>query len=172
MGIKVGLGVAVLCAGVGFLPPALAQTSPGQTPKVTQAAIYAPTSLVPEPGLPRTPDGHPDFQDVVWNADFFAYLQSPGSLVVSEEQAKVGYQRMMATLLASPLFALDPETPELMKRSEGFPIVRGQRRSRLLVLPADGRMPFTPAATKEIQAGQLALLNAARADNPEERTPN
>ena len=53
---------------------------------------------------------------------------------------------------------LDPEVPELMKAADGLPIVRGERRTRSVVLPADGRLPYTPAARKESQRGSAAVM--------------
>jgi len=38
---------------------------------------------------------------------------------------------------------LDPEVPYLMDAADGLPLVRGERRSRLVVQPADGRSPRT-----------------------------
>jgi hypothetical protein len=154
---------------LAFPPHGAAQTPPPATPGA--APVYMPTSLTAEPGLPRTPDGHPDFQGVIWNANFIAYLQgAPNSdLVISEERAKAAADQMITMFLSNPALKLDPEVHDLMKHSDGFPIVRGQRRSRLLVLPANGRMPFTPEANRDIASGSLKAMVATSADNPEER---
>ena len=65
------LGAALIAS-----PFAAAQTPPNRSdtsqippasvsaPAKPAAPVYTPTSLVAEPGLPRTPDGHPDFQNV------------------------------------------------------------------------------------------------------------
>ena len=134
-----------------------AQTAP--------ASVYVPTSLAAEPGLPRTPDGHPDFQDVVWNANFFAYLQGGTSpeTVLPEAKAKELFGKVFAVFEKNPLFKIElPLDPV-----DGFPIVRGERRTRLLVLPADGKMPFTADARKELA---VPLSMTLKADNPEERS--
>jgi hypothetical protein len=39
----------------------------------------------------------------------------------------------------------------LVPLSDGLPIVRGQRRTRAVVLPADGRVPYAPAVRKETE---------------------
>jgi hypothetical protein len=162
--------------------PAFAQTSPEQgtnlstlpaaaSTRPTIAAEYQPTSLEPDNpfALPRTPEGRPDFQGVVWHANHFAYLQGPPGtpLVISETAATAAFERTVAPLTNNPALALDPEIADLIAGIEGFPIVRGERRTRLLVLPADGRMPFTEAARKELATPALDVLGA---DNVEERT--
>ena len=40
---------------------------------------------------------------------------------------------------------LDPEVPELMRSTDGLPIVGGERRTRSIVQPADGKLPYTEA---------------------------
>ena len=44
---------------------------------------------------------------------------------------------------------LDPEIPVNIRNTDGLPIVRGERRTRAVVLPADGKLPYTPEALKE-----------------------
>jgi hypothetical protein len=142
---------ARLCAPICTLmfgPTAIAQiapAAPGQAPAIPS---YTPTSLKPEVGLPRTPDGRPDFQDAVWTTDFFSMLEASPmgpSLVVSEAQARAISDTLVKTFTA-PFYAklFDAETLDLMRGSRGLPIVRGERRSRLIVLPADGKLPLTP----------------------------
>lgn len=55
----------------------------------------------------------------------------------------------------------------LVTQSDGLSIVRGQRRTRALVLPADGKLPYSAAARKELSGPQPDRP----ADNPEQR-PN
>jgi hypothetical protein len=137
------------------------------------APVYTPTSLIAEPGVPRTPDDHPDFQDVVWYGSYFSMIEAvpmmlPPELVLSEEKAKATFDKMMAMFAASMKAALetDPEAADLLASTKGFPIVRGERRTRLVVLPADGKIPFTAEARKEA-AG--AMNRTLKSDNPEER---
>src|SRR5689334_9377934 len=70
------------------------------------------------------------------------------NLVVSEAEAKVIAASAGGAL--SDFFAksLDPELPMLIPLSDGLATVRGQRRTRAVVQPADGRLPYTPAARK------------------------
>jgi hypothetical protein len=60
--------------------------------------------------------------------------------------------------------ALDPEVPVAIRSTDGFPIVRGERRTRVVVAPADGKLPYTPEIRKE-----LSSRSPQRYDNPEER---
>jgi hypothetical protein len=62
---------------------------------------------------------------------------------------------------------LDPEVPETMRNVEGLPRVLGERRTRAVVIPADGMLPYTEAARKEANRGQ----GMGGFDNIEER-PN
>lgn len=149
---------------------AIAQ-SPAAPPLTAPA--YAPTSLQAEPGLPRTPDGHPDFQ-AVWTTDFFPMMEaSPlsATLVVPEEQAKKLIDMVITGFINTPAAErfLDDEARRLIIHSRGLPLVRGQRRSRLVVLPADGKLPYTPEARKE--AATTDALTGKLFDNPEERPP-
>ena len=85
-------------------------------------------------------------------------------LVLPESDAKV-----LADILADEMAAqadknLDPEVREKIKITEGFAIVRGERRTRAVVLPLDGKLPYTPEARKESMTSPVA-----RYDNHEER---
>ena len=144
-----------------------ASADPAQQPAPTPAppAVYTPTSLTPEPGLPRTPDGHPDFQDAVWATNFFPVFDaSPlaSTLVVSEAEAKKMVDTMVAGMASVPGFQIDPEAHELIGGTDGLPIVRGERRSRLIVLPANGKLPMSPEAKK--MASGKDIMDGAKDD--------
>jgi hypothetical protein len=165
-----GLLAMALAAAVPLHGASAAETAAATTPP----AIYTPTSLKPEAGVPRAPDGHPDLQGVVWDAYFFAPLQiGPSKLALSlpEDQARKAHRALVSGFLDSPVFkpilALDPEFEGILNNSKGFPIVRGERRSRLLVLPADGQLPLTPEGKKASQMSMSAMVD--KADNPEDR---
>jgi hypothetical protein len=165
-GLILAVGSAALADEPTVAPPA-----PAAAP-----AVYKPTSLRPAPGVPRTAEGHPDLQGVVWDAYFFAPLQltqvklAPG-LVLPEADARKAHRALVSSFLDSPIFkpilALDPEFEGILNDSKGFPIVRGERRSRLLVLPADGKLPLTPEGKKQSQISMSAMVD--KADNPEDR---
>jgi len=143
---------ACLAAGLTwFAPPSLAQTA--------QSATYT---------VPRTSFGAPSIEGT-WEANFIFTLEaSPdaASLTLPEKEAEA-LAATRADFIAK-LFdeQLDPEIPVNIKNTEGLPIVRGERRTRAVVLPADGKLPYTPEALKESKSG-----GPANYDNYEER-PN
>lgn len=158
-------------------PIAFAQTpsAPSATPAAsapTPPPVYVPTSLAAEPGLPRTPDGHPDFQNAVWAANFFpVFAANPmtKSLTVSEAEGKKMIQMMIAGFLQMPdaNIKIDPEVETIMQSNDGFPLVRGERRTRMVVLPADGKLPLTDDARKLLKSS--SPLESGPLDNPEQR---
>ncbi len=162
--VVAGVSLAMLAA-----PVAIAQTSPVRG-----------TSLAAPADLPRTPDGHPDFQGVVWTAtsNFFAPLESspmtPAQLVLPEDKAQEAFGRIMAMFMTPAVKKMiediDPQAAELIKDMKGFPLVRGERHTRLLVLPADGKLPLTPEARKDVPVG--FNIPVGKADNPEDRAPS
>jgi hypothetical protein len=105
-----------------------------------------------------------------WRVNFILPMEAQpenARLIVSEAEATVvaaaAGKRMSEFFAAS----LDPEIPMLVPLSDGLPIVRGQRRSRAVVQPASGVLPYTAAGRKEADGFPP---DAAR-DNPEDR-PN
>ncbi len=144
------------------LPAAIAQTP--QAPKTTETPKTA-TPYV----APRTSFGDPSFEGV-WTQNFVILMEAHPRvpmLVLPEADAQA-FAMQAATGIGNALDqSLDPEVPELMKMTDGLPIVRGERRTRSVVLPADGALPYTEAARKESRRGP----QNPRLDNPEER-PN
>lgn len=105
-----------------------------------------------------------------WRVNFILPMEAPPgtpALVVSEKDAKVVAATAGQALSDEFAKTLDPELPQLVTQSDGLAIVRGQRRTRAVVLPSDGKLPYTPAARKEIGAPPPDIP----ADNPEQR-PN
>jgi hypothetical protein len=158
---------AALCFG----SICFAQTPPAQAPAPAPAS-YIPTSLVPEPGLPRTPDGRPDLQGAVWAVNFFPVFEATpmsAALSVPEPEAKKIVDTMVAGFVKSvgPALELDPEGEDLLTGTEGLPIVRGERRTRLVVMPADGKVPMKPEVRKEVSSSNPMAIGPL--DNPEQR---
>jgi hypothetical protein len=147
---------ACLFAGVAcFAPMSTAQT-------VAQASAAAPYVA------PRTSYGAPSIEGI-WGANFVFTLEASAdtpSLTLPEREA-----RALADARANQIAKifdeqLDPEIPVNIRNTDGLPIVRGERRTRAVVLPADGRLPYTPEALKESKSG-----DPPKFDNHEER-PN
>lgn len=131
----------------------------------TPAAPRAPTA--PEPGYtaPRTTFGHPSFEGV-WISNFVLPLESSDRtpmLILPEAAAKqmaAAYAKGIGDALDADL---DPEVPELMRNVEGLAKVRGERRTRAIIDPPNGRLPYKADANRRQTREGF--------DNPEER-PN
>lgn len=146
-----------------FAPAAISQTPP-QAP-----AAYVPTETRADPDLPRTSFGHPSLEGV-WGSNWVLPLEASSRvpvLVLPEEVAQ-GYAAAYAKGVGDALDRqLDPEVPETMRNVEGLPLVRGERRARAVVIPANGMLPYTAKARAESERGQPG----GGYNNPEER-PN
>ena len=86
-------------------------------------------------------------------------------LVLPEKEAREFVNRAVDAFADRTTKGLDPELPEIARATEGLPIVRGERRTRTVVQPASGILPYTEEARKESKAGPVTK----RYDNPEER---
>lgn len=105
-----------------------------------------------------------------WRVNFILPMETPpgvAQLVVSEDEARIVAAAAGQTLSDEFAAELDPELPMLVLESDGLAIVRGQRRTRAVVQPADGRLPYTEAARTELSSPPPA----GTYDNPEQR-PN
>jgi hypothetical protein len=105
-----------------------------------------------------------------WRVNFILPMEAPSGvtqLVVSEAEAKTVAAVAGKALSDEFTATLDPELPMLVTQSDGLAIVRGQRRTRAVIQPADGKLPYTAAARKSL-AGPPP---EGSTDNPEQR-PN
>lgn len=154
------LALAPIALAPGALAPGAFAQTPSPAGQTTQTKPYT---------APRTSFGTPSFEGV-WNQNFVMLMEatprSP-SLVLPEAEAKAFAAAMAKGIGDSLDRGLDPEVPELMKMTDGLPIVRGERRTRMVVLPADGKLPYTPEARKESARGP-----GSPASNNFEERPN
>lgn len=163
---------AALCAALSFISIASAQTPPAAPAATPVAAAYVPTETRAQPNLPRTSFGQPSIEGM-WESNWVLPLEaSPQApmLVLPEPAAKA-----MAAAVAKGIGdaldrQLDPEVPETMRNVEGLPRVLGERRTRAVVIPADGKLPYTEEARKEASRAQ-GSGGLGKFDNIEER-PN
>ncbi|HEY0438004.1 MAG TPA: hypothetical protein VGC92_15295 [Phenylobacterium sp.] len=121
-------------------------------------------------GRPAKPARAGPGLDGTWRVNFILPMEAPPGtpgLVVSEHDAKAVAAAVGKVMSDEFAASLDPELPEMVLHSDGLPIVRGQRRARAVVLPADGKLPYTAAARRETTAEPPSTP----ADNPEQR-PN
>ncbi len=145
------------CLGAGVM--SLALVAGAQTPAPTPPAGYL---------APRTSFGAPSLEGM-WTTNFILPMEaSPRTptLTLPEKDAKAMADTLAGEIAASFDAMLDPEVPVNIRNTRGLAIVRGERRTRAVVLPADGRLPYTSEARKETITG-----TPAQYDNYEER-PN
>ena len=105
----------------------------------------------------------------IWTANFILTMEATAktpTLTVPEAEQKAVAEAAGAEVSKVFEKTLDPEAPALIKTTDGLPLVRGQRRTRALVQPADGRLPLTPEARKELDAPS----KPRSFDNPEQRS--
>jgi hypothetical protein len=120
-------------------------------------------------GRPRATPAKPTLEGI-WRVNFILAMEAPPGtpqLVVSEKDAPAIAAAVGKAMSDAFAAMLDPELPMLVPQSDGLPIVRGQRRTRAVVLPADGKLPYTPAARTETTSEPPESPK----DNPEQR-PN
>ena len=149
--------------------PAAAPATPTAAPQLPPAKPYVPTVTRAQPNLPRTSFGQPSLEGV-WTSNFIMPLESSPQapmLVLPEGPAKAMADTIANIIAAQLDRQLDPEVPALIKTTDGLGIVLGERRTRMIVEPADGKIPYTPAGKTEAARGQ----GMGAFDNPEDR-PN
>lgn len=114
----------------------------------------------------RTADGRPSLEGV-WASNNLLLLEATSRtprLVVPEAEAKPLAAAAAEQEAGGFERGLDPEAPAMLRALDGFPLVRGERRTRLVVEPADGKVPYTPEARREVQSPSRQSF-----DNPEDR---
>jgi hypothetical protein len=113
--------------------------------------------------LPRTEDGHPDFQGV-WATQFITTLERPTGvehLIADPEQARA----LVETIRSQLPSLIDPDVTAW--NISQLAMVKGEYRTSVIVEPADGRMPLTQAGVD--LSARIAVRNAQEFDHPEQR---
>jgi len=120
----------------------------------------------PADAVPRAPDGRPSLEGV-WASNALLVMEATPRtprLVAPEAEAKALAAAAAEQMADGFDRGLDPEAPAMLRALDGFPVVRGERRTRLVVEPADGKVPYTPDARRELQRPPRPSF-----DNPEDR---
>jgi hypothetical protein len=127
------------------------------------------TAQAPAFSAPRTSFGHPSLEGL-WGANFILPVEAPPNmpnLTTDEAGSQAAKKAMIAQLSAIPAIGeLDPEVIPGLEASDGLAIVRGERRTRAVIVPADGRIPYTPQARGQSMSGFFSL---GPMENPEQR---
>jgi hypothetical protein len=126
---------------------------------------------------PKNAWGQPDLGGV-WNTHFVMSMEAlPNTpLTVSEAEGAVIARRYATEVSNLAPFRIDPEVADLANDAarNGLAIVKGQRRTRQVVEPADGKLPLTPAARSQMTFIERLLRTQSEPPfstaNPEDRT--
>ena len=133
--------------------------------------LALPGAALAQTSIPRTADGHPDFQGTWLNPPPGATLEKGrlgDKLVVSAEEAKALGAAAAARTKAMPQFLTQADLPDTMSAA----VVRGEHRTRVLVEPPDGKLPYSPEAQKAVDSFFTAYTDARAGvlvNNHEER---
>jgi hypothetical protein len=152
---------------------------------IAATLLAATPLLISEPAAaadyhaPRNALGQPDLQGV-WNTHFFLPMEARPDmtrLTLPEAEATEYARKLNVEAGKLAIFAQDPEVAEIRgdpNRSD-LAVVRGQRRTRQVVQPADGMLPLTRGMRGQMRFIEQALRTQAEPpfskDDPEVR-PN
>jgi hypothetical protein len=122
---------------------------------------------------PAHPPAKPTLEGT-WAHNYILVFESPASapglVVANPSEAKAVAATEIRETTAFFDQALDVEVAGLLSQSDGLPVVRGERRSRILVEPADGKLPYRPQVRAQL-SGPPPGDPPGAFDNPESR-PN
>ena len=170
-----------LCGSALVSAPSRAQVTKSVAPTARNKSWVA----------PRTPDGHPDFQGN-WSNGTMTPLERPtgyGRALTAEQAAAL--EKIRADTVEQLAKQSDPNRPAPPKGGDGstgaagnvggynyfwidagdhMANVNGERRSSIIVDPANGRVPSLTPAGREKQADRLRQFRRfGEYDNPENR---
>jgi hypothetical protein len=129
---------------------------------VVTASASALTGQAQPYKVPRTENGHPDFQGL-WATSFLTMLERPPGvekLAVGPEEARA----LVAKIVANRPVLIDPDA--LIHDIQTLVMVKGEYRTSLIVEPKDGRMPLTPAGLA--LSGRMQAQDTKKFDNIED----
>ncbi len=169
-------GAIVACRATWFMVGAsgLDWTPRGSAMRVLYAlaaalALMASPAMAQNGGganLPRTPDGHPDFQGV-WFSHFVTPIERPDevkSLVVDDAEARAMGESIFQKLVDRGA-GLDPDV--LAANVRNLLRVNGEWRTSLVTEPPNGKLPLTELGRRMI--ADWRNETNARPDGPEIR---
>jgi len=125
---------------------------------------------------PKNAYGQPDLGGT-WNSDYSMPLEAtPGvPLVLNEADAKAFARKLADAVHGYAAFKIDGEVQDLAEHNAAtsLGVVKGERRTRQVVAPADGRIPMAPRARAQMRVIENLILNSEDppipSDGPEQR---
>lgn len=177
----------LVLVGVGLVPVAVTAQS------VKPPVAKPPIAKARNAGwvVPRTPDGHPDFQGN-WSNGTMTPLERPAGMAraLTPEQT-VAMEKVRADTVEQLAKSSDPNRSAPPKGGDGstgaagnvggynyfwidagdrMAIVNGERRSSIIIEPANGRVPALTPAAREVSMERLRKSRQfGEYDNPENR---
>jgi hypothetical protein len=130
--------------------------------RLIAAALALVIAPLAEAQIPRTANGHPDFQGV-WENQFWTGLERPSGVSGLALDRAEGERLLAEEAEARVARASLNQTYGLMP-PRVWAMVRGESRSSMVTAPPDGRLPLTPLGRSLRPAGP------SKVDNPEERS--
>jgi hypothetical protein len=125
------------------------------------AAVPAANAQAGAPDIPRTAGGRPDFQGI-WSSQWLTPVERPAG--VAELNLDEAAARQLTTDILTRAERNNPLDPELASPdATSLAIVRGQKRSSLIIDPPDGKLPYTDKGRMAARSYITGL------DNPEQR---
>ncbi len=124
------------------------------------------------PDIPRAADGHPDLGgkwDGTWSINIEA--NAPNEKLDLTEDEVAAQLAMRRKRMAGIAFPIDPLAAGVAERPN--PQVGGKLRSRMVISPADGRIPYTEAGKQTVAGWRKSNVSGpgpGPRDNPEDRT--
>ncbi len=147
------------------------------------------SAQIPSAGIPRLPDGHPDFQGMYDAATLTPLERAPGSkLVLTKAEAEVVEKAMAAqTSAGDQAIAADRKAPPKggdgsagaagnvggyntfwLDMGSSLTVVRGEKRASIVVDPVDGRVPPLNQKARARIAAQRAAAPTSDAQESKE----
>ena len=167
-----GLGAAAALAVVSIASASLLAQSPDSRTAPASAAKTAKSAPAKKYTTPRTPWGDPDLQGV-WDYRTITPMERPGNMAgrttLTDEEVATLEARAAKRLDQPPDAETPTNTVHAPYMTDAGRKVTDDRRTSLIIEPADGRVP---ALTPEAQA-RLAMRRGGRdggADGPESRS--
>ena len=122
--------------------------------------------------LPRTPDGHPDFQGV-WTSRGLSPMERPpgASSLVADEATAAGLVEVIRGRARSHAFdtVIDPNV--IAADSHELTRVNGEWRTSWLTEPKDGKLPLTTEGRRLVKREALRVSTPELLTGPEMRSP-